>query len=106
MGEELELTILITKAKNTQEAASPTAAAEIAVIPTFDANKCLSDNIRAKTGKAVIDILTPMKSKKEVNGTSSEENLLYKRTLAIILNANGKIIPVVLFMVLINNKKK
>jgi hypothetical protein len=60
----------ITRISRHQATASSNAAAPIVITPTSVSTRLRSVRIRAKTGKAVMDMLKPVNKRKDAKGAS------------------------------------
>lgn len=82
----------MARASRIQAATSLTAAADIAILPTSVVKSFSSARIRAKTGKAVMESATPMKTRNEIPFTPLDIVSL-RTNEEPIPSAKGRLIP-------------
>jgi hypothetical protein len=82
----------IARARSIQAATSLTAAADIAMRPTSVVRSLSSARIRARTGNAVIERATPMKTRKGT-GSAPLEIVALRTTDVPMPRTNGTVIP-------------
>lgn len=82
----------MARASRIQAATSFTAAADIAILPTSVVKSFNSARIRAKTGKAVMERATPMKTRNAVPFTPLDI-VSFRTYEEPIPNAKGRLIP-------------